>query len=351
MSDTPPPPYLTDKELYQQLAESASHGLTPEELVQAQDALAHAAANPQNTELTVQEINALIREGVNLDHRLQQIHGLVEKVKLPSTDTAGKLQFNGDLLDLLTDPDETPENKLSDLNQTWNVIKSKGDEAEQQPEQFNGLLQSLDEYSKTVQDEIEAEDSQAKEQIQVILLEIAELEKQIEELETNVVKPLATMLQLTNGVFNSLLSGSPKAAFDKLVEGAIGGILALAPYKTNLRNKSEERRALQDEVDAKRDELHALEKQQAIIGNVSIVPDLVVSIHGDIAVFAKRLTAFTGVFDQLEVEYKAFVSLLESNTPVTDPAFTSRVSLIRMLLPQIASALDLYSRAQAAHLG
>ncbi|KAK0189708.1 hypothetical protein F5146DRAFT_1052192 [Armillaria mellea] len=368
MPDTPPPPY-SEKDLYEKLAESTSHDLNSEELAKAQSALAKAADNPNNSARTIKEINALIKEGVDLDTRLQEIHSLVVKAGLSSEykakqlrdvyidllwksrEIAGKAlgavkEFQGDILDLLVDPDETPQSKMTDLTATWNVIKSKGAEAQKQPHEFNGLLKLLSEYSKKVQEEIAAEESKEKAQIQAVHKEVVELEAAIEELQNSVVNPLSKMLKLTKGVFKGLLSGSPTTAFDDLIEAAVNGISELGKYKDILKKKSEERFALQHKLEAKRDTLHDLEKQQAIIGNTSIVPGLVASIHDDIAAFAKRLTTFTGVFDQLQDEYDGFVLLLKSNTPVTDPAFKSRVQLMKSLAPRIVAALELYSKAQ-----
>ncbi|KAK0216030.1 hypothetical protein IW262DRAFT_1397502 [Armillaria fumosa] len=386
MSDTPPPPY-SEKDLYEKLAESTSRDLNSEELANAQSALAKAADNPNNSGRTVKEINSLIREGVDLDSRLQEIHNLVVKAGLSSEDKAKQLrdvyigllwrsrevagkalgavkEFKGDMLELLMDPDETPQSKITDLTETWNVIKTKGVEAQKQPHEFNSLLKSLSEYSKTVQQEISAEESKEKVQIQAVHKEVTKLEVAIEELQNGVVNPLSKMLKLTKGVFKGLLSGSPMTTFDDLIEAAVNGISELGKYKDILKKKSEERFgekmyhfqcadspyrgrvALQHKLEAKRETLHDLEKQQAIVGNTTIVPGLVAGIRDDIAVFAKRLTTFTGVFDQLQDEYDGFVLLLKSNTPVTDPAFKSRVQLMKSLAPRIVSALELYSKAQ-----
>ena len=91
MPDTPPPPY-SEKDLYEKLAESTSHDLNSEELAKAQSALAKAADNPNNSARTIKEINALIKEGVDLDTRLQEIHSLVVKAGLSSEYQAKQLR-------------------------------------------------------------------------------------------------------------------------------------------------------------------------------------------------------------------------------------------------------------------
>ncbi|KAK0478038.1 hypothetical protein EDD18DRAFT_1469126 [Armillaria luteobubalina] len=354
----PPPPY-SEKDLYEKPPESTSCDFK----------LAKTADNPNNSRQIVEEINALVKNGVDLDNCLLKIHSLVVKAGLPSECKAKELrdvyidllwrsreiagnvlgavkELKGDMLELLVDPDETPQNKMTDLTEMSNVIKSKGAEAHQkQRHEFNGLLKMLSEYSKTVQEEITAGKLNEEAQIGRVQKKITELKATIAELDNSDVDPLSKMQKLMKGGFCGLLSGLPTIACHNLTEAAVHGICELGNYKDILKKKSEERFALQHELEAKINELHDLKNQQAIRGDTPSISGLVAGIRDDIAAFADRLTTFTRVFDQLQNEYDGFVLLLKSNTPVTDPAFKSTVQL-KSIAPRIVSALELYSKAQ-----
>jgi len=159
-----------------------------------------------------------------------------------------------------------------------------------------------------------------------------------------VAAPIAKYLQLSQGVFKNLMSGSPEAALSALT-AAISGVEEFLKFKDQLDAADKKRQKLEKERDGYNAQLRELEDKQAVLGDASTTPESIKSIGDEIKSFATKMTTFTDIFTQLSQEQAEIQKLLKEGKPVTDPVFASKLKLLKELLAVNSRVLGIYGSA------
>jgi len=356
-----------DQKFYDDLNKATSGKIPDGELTKANKALEDNSKSPQTVSQMIKGINALVAEGNLLDTRLLDVQHVVAKADLPSKlvaktyrdaytkllwasrgiATSGKGaadDFAGDMMELIQDPEVPASEKITELK-NWNTLTlSKGEAAINQPGHFKKFVTDLLAFGIRLEKEITTEDTTAKKEIAALVAEIARVNKEIEEIMDKVAAPIAKYLQLSQGVFKNLMSGSPEAALSALT-AAISGVEEFLKFKDQLDAADKKRQKLEKERDGYNAQLRELEDKQAVLGDASTTPESIKSIGDEIKSFATKMTTFTDIFTQLSQEQAEIQKLLKEGKPVTDPVFASKLKLLKELLAVNSRVLGIYGSA------
>ncbi|KAI0072343.1 hypothetical protein K474DRAFT_1667939 [Panus rudis PR-1116 ss-1] len=362
---------MSDEDFYKELEEATSKPISDESLENANKALKEASQKTLTD--SIKEIQDLVSDGNDIDSRLLSAAHLIERADLPSKDEANQLRqayvqllwssrsiagsakgaaddFAGDMLDLIMMPDVSNDEKISELVRWNNLTLLKGKDAIQQPKNFKEFVDKLRSYAAKVEKEIGDKDSDAKKKLEKLLKDIDALTQKIDSLVTNVVTPIVKFLKLAGGVFASLLSGSPQAAFTALLTAIKSGVTELQQFDKQLSDADQQRRELTAQRDKLQEQVSELEAEQERLGDASTVPATLRNIADDTVAFADRMTTFTDTFTKLSVDQQEIQDSLKQNVPVDDPMFVSHVSLLKENLAIVAKILDIYNKAPTSNV-
>ncbi|KAI0072348.1 hypothetical protein K474DRAFT_1667950 [Panus rudis PR-1116 ss-1] len=362
---------MSDNDFYQQLENATSKPISEASLENANKALASAASKTLID--SIKEIQQLVFDGNDIGARLLTAAHLIEKAQIASKDQAQDLRttfidllwksrsiagdakgaaddFGGDMMDMIMSKDVSNEDKINELNNMDQITIANGKDAANQPKNFQAFTAKLRAYADQVELEIGNKDSQAKQKLAGLVSSINDIDTQLKSLVTNVVTPIAKFLELGKGVFASVISGSPEAAFTALLTAVKSGVAELQQFDAQLNAAEQKRRALKAQREDLQKQVAALESDQANLGDASAVPASMRSIASDTDDFATRMSTFTDTFTKLSADQKEIQDFLKKNVAVDDPIFASHVSLLKQNLGIVSAILGIYSNAPTSNV-
>ncbi|KAH8105142.1 hypothetical protein BXZ70DRAFT_506567 [Cristinia sonorae] len=325
-------------------------------------------ASKKSLSESIKEIQALVKEGNDLDTRLFDIARLAEKAKLSSKAEAKEIRdrfidllwnsrsiastaqgaaddFRGDMLELILMDDISADEKKAALIEYITTVQGKGQAAAAQPGRFKDFTEKLRDYANRVEKEIGDEENEAKAKLDKLKADLEEVTVELHSLTVNVVGPIVKYLKLAGGAFAGVLSGSPAVAFAAIFKAVKEGIPELQQFSANLEATQAKRKVLIAKQDKINTSIRELEGQQVLLGDASTIPSSLRSISEGITNFAGRMTTFTDSFSQVEAEAEQFRKFIEDGVAVSDPVFQSAVGLVKELFRLNSAILKTYASA------
>ncbi|KAF8838122.1 hypothetical protein BDN67DRAFT_972035 [Paxillus ammoniavirescens] len=308
----------------------------------------------------ISEIHGLVSEGKSLDSRFKDIHDIVSAVAAfehqepalvlsqtmntllwDSRHVAGVVlaalkEFNENILDFLSDPNASAQDRLDELVGVWKVVQEKRQPTIDQKPAFGRLLTDLTVFRRTIHGALAPKRKRQNHHVG----------KSRDVRPKRGASPPLVMPHSEPSGSLSLVSTCGTAwntctnfalHVERMAEDAMWSSFSsvtppLGPEQTQpIAHKKPVRNRPKPTVD---------------IGQLAILPVRLDALLRDLRGFAERIGIFHTLLNELEREHDIFVVYLKDGQSVTHLGYRSEINRLRKHLPRICHALNAYSRAR-----